>query len=108
MDWIDIGLYISYVMVIATTGVAILGGLIYTLRNIKDSIMGFAGITALALIFIISWAFSTGEVSFTLKETFDASTIKLIDGGLYTFYILLALAVLAVLYSNVTSLINRN
>ena len=108
MDWIDIGLYVSYIMVLAAAGIAVLGGLIYTLLNIKDSILGFAGIAALILIFVISWAFSAGEISFTPKEALDTGTIKLIDGGLYTFYILLGLAVLSVVYSNVVSIINRN
>ncbi len=107
MEWYEILIYVAYILIILAAGISVLGGLVYTLQNIKDSIPAVAGVAFLIVVFLISWAIGSGDVSFKLKETLDAGTIKLIDGGLYTFYFLLFLAVLGVVVSNVQSIINR-
>jgi uncharacterized membrane protein len=103
---IDFGIYSAYVLI----GVCIVGILGFSLTNIAKNPGGaksaLVGIIALLAIFGITYAMSSGEDVNTLFAGEDVSetTSRIVGMGLSSFYVLGALAILAVLYVEVTRL----
>tara|TARA_B100000902_G_scaffold394238_1_gene450146 strand:+ start:428 stop:856 length:429 start_codon:yes stop_codon:yes gene_type:complete len=90
-------------------GVAILavltGTVMTTISNPKKFIGSAIGIGAMIMIFVISYVLASDEVLRTYGDI-TASTSKMVGAGLFTFYILLVLAVLSIIYAGISRLIN--
>ena len=103
---INIGLWASYILI----AVAVLGILVFSVTNIFKKPRGakgvLIGIGGLGVILGLSWAFSTGEDVNTMFAGLDVSeaTSRRIGMGLTSFYILAALAILSIIYVEVTRL----
>ena len=102
---VDTGLYIAYALFGIAALASIVFPLIYTLRNVSDAKKSLAGVGALVLIVIVTYFLSSGEFYFDGIEKFDmtASQIKVVSTGLNTFYVLLVLAIIASVVSEVSS-----
>ena len=104
--WINIGLTVSYILI----GLAALGILAFSLMNIAKKPGGakgvLIGIVGLAIIFGLTYALSTGEDANTLfaDENVTEATSRRVGMGLASFYILAGLAILSILYVEVTRL----
>ena len=90
-------------------GIAILavlaGTVMTTISNPKKLIGSAIGIGAMIMIFVISYVLASDEVLRTYGDI-TASTSKMVGAGLFTFYILLVLAVLSIIYAGISRLIN--
>jgi len=57
------------------------------------------------VIFVISYVLASDEVVKSYGDI-TATTSKMVGAGLFTFYILLVLAVLSIIYAGISRLIN--
>lgn len=103
---LDFGLYAFYVLL----AVAVLAAIVFPIINgfkspksLKGSLIGLGG---LILLFAISFAVSGSEVSAkNLSLGVDETEMKLIGAGLVMFYIALFLAILGLIYSEISKAI---
>ncbi|MGJ8665032.1 MAG: hypothetical protein ACSHW7_01580 [Patiriisocius sp.] len=99
-------LYVAYI----TFAIVLVAVLIFVLKglfegNIKKTLIS---IGAFLLIFVIAYALSTGVESTNREgEIITAQTSKWIGTGLYAFYIMAILAVIAMVFSGVKKLTTR-
>ena len=102
----------AYVLVGLASAMALVFPIIYFVNNPKNAIKALVGIGALGLIFLIGYlvADTTPIVTATseLDPNFsDPTVLRLADTGLIMTYILMFVAVLALLLTGIRSLINR-
>lgn len=106
---VDTGLYLTYVLI----GICIAGILGFSVANIaknpggaKSALIGIAG---LALVFIITYVASDGSDATTIfaDEGITEGTSKTVGMGLTTFYVLTAVAIVAILYVEVSRLFSK-
>ncbi len=99
---LDIGLYISYLLL----AVSILGMIVFPIINgIKEPkalLRSLAGIGIILVLFGIAYALSNDDLSQRSAAMVTAGQAKLVSAGLILFYITLVGSVLAVVYSEVT------
>jgi hypothetical protein len=102
MDLIDIGLYLTVFLLIASIGALILLEAFNLLKDPKALIFTAGLIVGLLVIFFISYGASTGNV--TIKYTalgVDEGSSKLIGAGLIMLYIFLFVSVLGMFLSEI-------
>lgn len=103
---VDFGLYLAY----GLTGLALVAmivfEIIYLARNIADAKGTLGGIAALILIIVLSYALGSSEFDAKITEKFSMTPggLKMVDAGLFTTYILLALAAIALVADLVISI----
>ncbi|GAB5537924.1 MAG: hypothetical protein Salg2KO_00270 [Salibacteraceae bacterium] len=95
---------LSYVLLIVALIAALAGTVMTAISNPKKMVGSAIGIGAMILVFVISYVIAGDEVLKSYGEI-SASTSKLVGAGLITFYILLILAVLSIIYAGVSRLI---
>lgn len=100
------GLFIGFAYVLLVIAlVAALAGTAMTAISNPGKMKGTAiGIGAMVLIFVISYMVASGEVLKSYGEVTE-STSRLVGMGLISFYILLVLAVLSIVYASVSRLL---
>jgi hypothetical protein len=87
-------------------GIAILFALFHFATNIKDNKKGLIGIGAFVLIIVIARFMAKGqETSLDLFQKADEGQILMTDTGLYMLYILMGIAVLSILFAEVSRLL---
>jgi len=102
MESYDIGLYIAYVLGIVAIGTAVVLPLINALKAPAGLMKSMAGVGGLVVIFIIAYMLSGDEVSTKAAAAgVDASASKLIGAGLTMFYIVMIVAAIGVVYSEI-------
>ena len=101
----DIGLIITYIMVAGATLACVISPILQIEndpKKIKSMAMPLIG---LALIIVVSILISSGEVlpeyTNTDGQLISQNMSKVVGGALITFYILSAITILSVLYSEV-------
>ncbi len=98
MDSFDIFLYLGYTLVIIAAVAAIMLPLISALGNPKVLLKSGLGIVAIVVVFFVSYAFSGAEVTPEYsKYEVGPELSKFVGGTLIMAYILLAIAVLGIL-----------
>lgn len=109
--WINTNLIWAYILMAVGAGVAILAGLYHMFTDIKAAKKGLISLAFLGAVALISYLLASDEIpqflgvqKFINDGTLTAQVAKLVDAGLYATYILLALAVLSILFSGVTRL----
>lgn len=103
---LDFGLYTLYILM----AVAIISAVVFPIINgvkspksLKGTLIGIGG---LLVIFVISYAVSSGDVSAkNLAKGIDETDMKLIGAGLLMFYITLVLAIIGLIYSEIAKAI---
>jgi len=97
LRWLYVVMGIAVVCVIVFSVYALL-------QNPKSAVQSLIGLGAIVVILGITWALSSGETVVTPTKTYtDVSMLKLADTSLYAMYVLLAGAVLAVLFGELRS-----
>jgi len=87
-------------------GIAVLFGLLHFVTNIKDNKKGLIGIGAFVLIIVIARFMAKGqETTADLLQKADEGQILMTDSGLYMLYILMGIAVLTILFAEVSRLL---
>jgi preprotein translocase subunit SecY len=109
ISWVDILLYISYVILMLTFFVSLVLPIFSLQKNKEGFVKLIFSSSLLLVIFSISYIFSSDEIT-NLKVTtvincFDTTTPKVIGGGLITAYILFLTAFLGIFYTETNSVI---
>jgi len=100
---LDIGLYILYALLFIAVAAAIIFPLINSLSNPRALIRSGIGIGIILVLFGISYAMSDSELTRSaIAAGLSESSVKLIGAGLMMLYIVFVLAILALIYSEVS------
>ena len=108
MDGIDIFIYVAYALVFVAAGTAIFLPLIKSLSQPKTLMTGGIGIGALLVIYLISWGLSGDEVT-SIYRQFGVEAIgsKRIGGALTSMYLMLFLATIGIIASEIRTIFNK-
>ncbi|NOT76807.1 MAG: hypothetical protein HOP08_17920 [Cyclobacteriaceae bacterium] len=104
MDLIDIGIYFAYILFFVAAGAMVVLPLINALRSPKDLAKSAMGVGALVVLFIIAFALSSGSLNakyVNLGVTTEFSS-RLISAGLTMFYFVFAIALIGMIYSEIS------
>ena len=103
LDLVDIILYFGYGMVIVAAVLAVGFPLYIASKNPKSLVGTGVGLGSILVLFLVSWLLSGSEVYSSYSEFgVDASLSKFIGGMLNLVYILAGLAVVGIVYSEVS------
>ncbi len=103
LDLVDIILYFGYGMVIVAAVLAVGFPLWIASKNPKSLVGTGVGLGSILVLFLVAWLFSSSEVYSSYSEFgVDASLSKFIGGMLNLVYILAGLAVVGIVYSEVS------
>jgi hypothetical protein len=94
MDLVDIGLWVSYLLIILCTLAAVVIPLIKSLDDPSTLIKGGIGLGALVVIFLICFAISDGN-----DPDVSSTTSKMVGAGLKTMYTFVFLALGGIVYT---------
>lgn len=106
-SFVNIALYVSYLLVILAALGAIILPLINALGNPKSLVKSLIGVGALVVLFLVSWAISGDEVT-AVYTKFDitSTSSRVIGGVLITTYLLMGVAILSIIYSEIRKIAN--
>lgn len=110
-SWINTNLVWSYVLLAIGAGIALLAGLFHMATDIKAAKKGLISLVFLVVVAVVAYLLASdaipqfpGVQKFINDGTLTTQVAKMVDAGLYATYILLALAVLSIVFSSVTRL----
>jgi len=99
----EYGLYLSYLLFAVGVVAAIVLPLIKALDEPKKLVQAGIGLAALLVIFLISWAIAGNEVtSMYTEKGVDVGLSKLVGGMLTMVYLLMGIAVVGIVYTEIT------
>lgn len=102
MELEDIGLYVSYGLFLIASGAAVVLPLMNAIKNPSGLLKSLMGVGGLVVLFILSYAVSGDEVGARAASFgIDASGSKLIGAGLILFYIVFAISVIGIIFSEI-------
>lgn len=101
MNIIDIGLFVSYLLVVVSVIAAIVLPLIQAASDPKSLAKSGMGVLALVVIFLVGLAFSDG----TAYGIASSTTSKLVGAGIITTYLLFFIAVVGIIYTEVSKIV---
>jgi len=103
---INTGIYVTYALLALTVVGILLFSLWQVVKNPAGAKSALAGIVALVVILLVSYGISTGSdlEIYAQKLEVAAETSQQVGTGLLVFYVLGALAILSILYSEITSI----
>jgi hypothetical protein len=105
---IDAGLYIAYGLMLVAAASAILLPLLSLAKSRKAMIQTGIGLGALLVLFVVSYSISGNEVTASAAaQGITPMTSQLIGAGLIMFYIVLVLAILGLIYSELKQAISK-
>ena len=103
LDLVDIILYFGYGMVIVAAVLAVGFPLWIASKNPKSLVGTGVGLGSILVLFLVAWLLSSSEVYSSYAEFgVDASLSKFIGGMLNLVYILAGLAIVGIVYSEVS------
>jgi|8_EtaG_2_1085327.scaffolds.fasta_scaffold302537_1 hypothetical protein len=107
MEIVDIMLYGAYLLVIVAALGAIVLPLINALSNPKSLLKSALGILVIGVVYLISWAISGDEVTAKyIKFDITSTSSQVIGGVLITTYLLMGIAVISIIYSEIRKILN--
>lgn len=100
---INIGIYLTYILIAVAVAGAILFPIVQTFGNLKKAKGGLIGVGIILIIFLISYAVSPAESgAFYDKFAISPTGSKVIGAGLVSTYIMAVGVLLSILYSETT------
>lgn len=106
MEIIDIGLYVSYGLIIIAAVAAIVLPLIGSLSHPKSLLKAGIGIVVLIVIFVIGWALSDSGVTAEYTTLgVGSTTSKFVGGALIAMYILMVIAIIGIVITELNKAI---
>ncbi|WP_296620839.1 hypothetical protein [Marivirga sp.] len=106
MEIVDIMLYGAYLLVIVAALGAIVLPLISALSNPKSLLKSALGVLVIGVVYLISWGISGDEVTAKyIKFDITSTSSQVIGGVLITTYLLMGIAVVSIVYSEIAKII---
>ncbi|MGM0580368.1 MAG: hypothetical protein ACQETL_06800 [Bacteroidota bacterium] len=106
MEIVDIMLYGSYLLVIVAALGAIVLPLINALNNPKSLIKSVLGVVIIGVVYLVGWGISGDEVTAKyIQFDITSTSSKVIGGVLITTYLLMGIAVISIIYSEIAKII---
>jgi hypothetical protein len=103
---VDAGLYVSYALLTVALLSAIILPLVNVLQSPGDLKKALFAIIGMVVLFVISYALAGSEVSADhAAKGVTANVSKLVGAGLIMFYLISAVAVLGLIYSEINKAI---
>ncbi len=103
MDSIDIGLYLSDILLLVATAAAVVLPLINAIKHPAGLIKSLLGVGGLVVLFIVAYSLSGSELSAkAVALGVDESGSKLIGAGLILFYFVLVISIVGVIFSEIS------
>jgi hypothetical protein len=100
-------IYWGYFLLIAAAGFALIFPLVKMVINPKSAVKAFIGIVIFAIVIFISYSFADDAVMKIPGYNGPANvpeTLKLTGTGIFTMYIMMALAIFSILYTEIVGL----
>jgi NADH:ubiquinone oxidoreductase subunit 6 (subunit J) len=111
LSWVNTNLIWAYILAVFAAAVALLAGLLHTVTDKKAAKAGIISLVFLGGVVLISYLLASPEIpqflgvdKFVNDGTLTASIAKMVDTGLYATYILLAIAILSIVFTSVARL----
>ncbi len=111
LGWVNTNVIWAYILVVFAAAVAIFAGLFHMVTDKKAAKQGVISIVFLGAVVLISYLVASPEIpqflgvdKFINDGTINEKIVKMVDTGLYATYILLALAVISIIFTSVTRL----
>ena len=103
MDFVDIGLWTTAILLGIAIAAAVIMPLINSLSDPKSLLKSGMGLGILAIIFLIAWGASTNEVTanYISYNVTSETASQLIGGGLLMMYILFGIGLVGVVISEI-------
>ncbi|MDL5049347.1 hypothetical protein QQ054_25360 [Oscillatoria amoena NRMC-F 0135] len=99
---VDAGLYITYVLFVGAVAMAVVLPIVSSFKTKGGLLKSVYGIGAFVILFGISYALTGSEVTQSQAAIGVTETVsKLVGAGLTMFYIVAALAVAGLIYSEI-------
>jgi len=106
MEIVDIMLYGAYLLVIVAALGAIVLPLINALSDPKSLLKSVLGIAIIGVIYLIGWGISGDEVTAKyIQFDITSTSSKVIGGVLITTYLLMGVAVISIIYSEISKIL---
>lgn len=103
---INIGLYISYFLLLITVLSVIIIPLYFTIINFKKAKQGLMGVGILAAVLLLAYLISPAEQGlFYETNNIGPTGSKIIGGGLFATYFVMLGVIVAILYAEIGKLI---
>jgi hypothetical protein len=103
MDSIDIGLYISFILLAGAAASSVVMPLLHAIKHPAGMVKSLLGIGGLVVLFIVAYSLSGSELSSkAIALGVDESGSKMIGAGLILFYFVLLLSIVGVIYSEIS------
>jgi len=103
MDSIDIGLYISFILLAVASASSVVMPLLHAIKHPAGMVKSLLGIGGLVVLFIVAYSLSGSELSSkAIALGVDESGSKMIGAGLILFYFVLLLSIVGVIYSEIS------
>ncbi len=103
---INIGLYISYILLFITVLSIIVIPVYFTIINFKKAKQGLVGVGILAAVLLIAYLISPAEQGlFYETNKIGPSGSKIIGGGLFATYFVMLGIIAAILYAEIGKLL---
>ena len=100
MSIIDVGLYLSYALIILCAIAAIVIPLIQSFDDPKSLIKSGIGVAALLVIFVVSYVIASPEAQGATE-----ATSKMVGGGIITTYVIFFIAIAGIIYTEISKII---
>lgn len=100
------GLIAAYILIALAIVSAVVLPLVNAVSNPKSLLMGAIGLVALGLIFLISYAASSSEVTEAYATVgVDSGESQIVGGLLITMYILLGASVVGIVFTEILKIV---
>ncbi len=102
MDLLDIGLYLSFILLGVAIASAVAMPLLHAIKHPAGMVKSLFGIGGLVLLFLLAYSLSGSELApKAIALGVDEAGSKLIGAGLILFYFVLLISVLGLIFSEV-------
>lgn len=100
---LDVGLYTLYILLAIAVAAAIIFPIVNSLSNPRSLVRSGVGIAAIIVLFGLSYALSDSTITNSaIVAGLDEGSVKLVGAGLIMLYLVFILAVLALIYSELS------
>ncbi|WP_258103373.1 hypothetical protein [Marinoscillum sp. MHG1-6] len=100
MDIIDIGLYASYLLIILCTISAVVIPIAQSFGSPETLVKSGIGLAVVVVVFLVGYLIADGT-----SDVASEATAKLVGAGIITMYIFLVLALVGIVYTEISKMI---